>query len=230
MAIDVRPAVEADLPTLTSILLEAEAAHPIVALPWADRAAASEFFLQSFTSSLFHPLKHVLVATITGGDTAGYAIWQEAKDPAKSNPVFPEGTNTKVLQTWLSAQSAKAPYELPGSASVFNFCIFRRSRFVSSWLVSATSGSLTRFLDLTALAVLPRYQGQGVGLALVKSCTEQLDIKHLSCVVSSSVPGKRVYEKSGFNVLQELTTDYSKFEGGQHVTYIMRREAKKAAE
>jgi ribosomal protein S18 acetylase RimI-like enzyme len=66
-------------------------------------------------------------------------------------------------------------------------------------------------LEVVSFQVLPRCQRQGVGFALLKACTEHLDNNHLDCMVSSTAAGNRAYEKAGWRVLGESTTDYTPF-------------------
>lgn len=76
---------------------------------------------------------------------------------------------------------------------------------------------------------MPRYQKQGVGLALFKVCIAELDPIHLDCGVCSSVAGRHLYEKAEWKAVGEKTTDFSEFGGGNIFNHFMGIEAMKAA-
>lgn len=124
MAISIRPAVEADLPKIASVIIEAEAAHPLVALPWTDLEVAYQFFFERFTQAFSEPLNHTLVAIDTIGDIAGYLVWREPGPATKFNPIFPEGTKAKVFQTWQAAQANKEEFRTADAAGMYNFVYF----------------------------------------------------------------------------------------------------------
>lgn len=124
MAISIRPAIEADLPKIASVIMEAEAAHPIVALPWTDLKVAYQCFVERFTSAFSDPLNHILVAIDSNGDVAGYLVWREPGLARKFNPIFPEGTKTKVFEVWQAAQANKEEFRTADAAGMYNFVYF----------------------------------------------------------------------------------------------------------
>lgn len=124
MALSIRPAVEADLPKVASLIMEADAAHPIIALPWTDLEVAYQFFLEHFTRGFSEPLNHMLVAVDSVGDIAGYLGWHEPGPATKINPIFPEGTKAKVFQTWQAAQANKEEFRTADAAGMYSFVYF----------------------------------------------------------------------------------------------------------
>lgn len=124
MAISIRPAVEADLPKVASVIMEAEAAHPIIALPWTDLEVAYQFCFEHIKSAFSQPLTHILIAMDSNGDIAGYLLWYEPGPAPKFNPAFPEGTKGKVFQIWQAAQANKEEFRTASSAGMCNFLHF----------------------------------------------------------------------------------------------------------
>jgi GNAT superfamily N-acetyltransferase len=96
----------------------------------------------------------------------------------------------------------------------------------------------SRCIVLVAISVLPDYQGQGVGSALIKWGTEIADREGVYCWVSSSDKGWGAFQKMGFREVERLSINLDDFadEGirnerredgkwGDYTFHYMRREA-----
>jgi hypothetical protein len=84
MLFTIHPAIEADLPTIVSIVLTADADHPAVALPFANRTDGLPIWLQRVSGMFHQPLNNVFVAI--ADDTAeivGYIICREHGETPK---------------------------------------------------------------------------------------------------------------------------------------------------
>ncbi|KAL3952246.1 hypothetical protein ACCO45_013963 [Purpureocillium lilacinum] len=69
----------------------------------------------------------------------------------------------------------------------------------------------TRCIFVVGLSVSPKYQGRGVGSALLSWGTNFCDEKGVFAWVHSSEPAWKMYEKSGFRVIRSLDVDLDEY-------------------
>lgn len=64
--------------------------------------------------------------------------------------------------------------------------------------------------ELTQIQLLPRYQGQGIGAALIRSLLDEASVagKRVHLDVLRANPARRLYERLGFRVVAEDTHSY----------------------
>lgn len=64
--------------------------------------------------------------------------------------------------------------------------------------------------ELTQIQLLPRYQGQGIGAALIRSLLNEASVagKRVHLDVLRANPARRLYERLGFRVVAEDTHSY----------------------
>lgn len=83
---------------------------------------------------------------------------------------------------------------------------------------------------LNMLFTNPKHHRRGAGAMLLKSFVEKADQLGLECYLESSIEGRPLYERFGFQVLKEVEFDMAKFgrpELGTDVNCIMHRDARK---
>jgi ribosomal-protein-alanine N-acetyltransferase len=62
---------------------------------------------------------------------------------------------------------------------------------------------------IATLAVLPEYQGQGIGAALLEACEAQITLGRIRlCVRPTNMPAIRLYERFGYQKVGEWTRYY----------------------
>ncbi len=62
---------------------------------------------------------------------------------------------------------------------------------------------------IATLAVLPEYQGQGIGTALLHACEEHIPLKRIRlCVRPTNDIAIRLYERYGYTTVGEWTKYY----------------------
>lgn len=82
---------------------------------------------------------------------------------------------------------------------------------------------------LQVLAVLPDYQRQGIGAALVSDGLEDADHLHLPAWLEASRQGYGLYRKMGFAEVDQFTIDLAKYGGEGHLkTVCMLRPTREA--
>ena len=69
----------------------------------------------------------------------------------------------------------------------------------------------TQCIFVVGLSVSPRYQGRGVGSALLRWGTNFCDDRGVFAWVHSSEPAWKMYEKSGFQVVRALDVDLDEY-------------------
>ncbi|KEQ99502.1 hypothetical protein AUEXF2481DRAFT_35410 [Aureobasidium subglaciale EXF-2481] len=84
------------------------------------------------------------------------------------------------------------------------------------------------FLFLDYLAVSPKYQRQGAGALLLRDGLAVADANGLKSYTTASAAGVKLYQNQGFETVEVVTVDYSKFGGVEPVTdYFMIRQPQK---
>lgn len=85
------------------------------------------------------------------------------------------------------------------------------SEAISKDFLTTRNAAITRtggnIVSLDILAIDPQYQRKGVGSALVEWGVEKADTMKVEAVVESSVFGKGLYEKHGFEFVKDVRLD-----------------------
>lgn len=84
------------------------------------------------------------------------------------------------------------------------------NRHMHEWQAQVVPGQ-TRCRILTAIAVSPEAQSEGVGSLLVDSGTSRADNDGVFCWVHASEAGVRVFERAGFEQRQQLDIDLNAY-------------------
>lgn len=82
---------------------------------------------------------------------------------------------------------------------------------------------------LNMLFANPKHHRRGAGAMLLKAFVDKADQLGLECYLESSIEGRALYERFGFQVLKEVKFDMAKFERpdlGTDVNCIMHRDAR----
>ena len=74
---------------------------------------------------------------------------------------------------------------------------------------------------LDILAVLPEYQGKGIGSKLLQWGTEQADARNARIYVEASIEGYPLYRKYGWHEVDRLEIDYAQYGGTGEITFIL---------
>ncbi len=84
------------------------------------------------------------------------------------------------------------------------------SKDLNDWATEAMNEA-PKSMYIIFLAVLPKYQGRGVGSALLRWGTNVCERHGIFARVSSSEPAWRMYQKSGFQVVRTLDVDLDEY-------------------
>jgi GNAT superfamily N-acetyltransferase len=145
-------------------------------------------------------------AIVADGEVAGFAVWAfrgfehlfEGEDVAA--PAAPHITNEEKAQEQSQERKENRDEAQEGES---------KTKTNIQGLAEITEASMqewqtrimppgSRCMVLVAISVLPEYQGQGIGSALIKLGTEITDSEGVYCWVSSSDKGRRAFQKMGF--------------------------------
>lgn len=157
-----------------------------------------------------HAMYHKAVDTSTG-KVVGFSIWGVFK-----NRNLEEISDTSPNSYWENTEDAKY------ARTIMSNILKRRQGFVEACGRNA--------VHLNTLAVLPEYQGMGIGRKLMAWGVEQADVLGFPSWVEASVPGRPLYEKYGFVVVKDLTLNLENFNREPFTYAWMIRPATKVAE
>jgi GNAT superfamily N-acetyltransferase len=185
MAPPVRPAVPADVPRLAEVMARAFDDDPfmnLIAAEGPDRSARIRDGMIGF----FRFSSAGLAETWTTEDLAGAAIW---------HPPGYRGSTLESIRI-LPALGRLSGWGRLGLVSQITGAMARRHRHYAPG----------PHMYLMALGVEPGRQGQGIGSALIAPVLERCDRAGLPAYLETSTPGgRRLYERHGFDTVEELT-------------------------
>ncbi len=156
------------------------------------------------------------------GELAGFCNWgfkgfQPADMPivpGRMQPSEPEPQpNTETCETGKKAntnQSPKIRAEESASTDPIERLQQLTSRDLNEWM-SEVMEEAPRCMYVIFLAVSPKYQGRGIGKALLQWGTGICEKEGIFAWVSSSQPAWLMYQKSGFEVVRELDVDLDEY-------------------
>lgn len=102
--------------------------------------------------------------------------------------------------------------------------------FVSNMQPNISNSVWLTTIDLQTIHTDPRHQRRGAGLLLVKRCKQDGDAMGLSVWLESSDDGHRLYERCGFEDVEELVTDLSTWGAHHpHRSWLMVKHARPAS-
>lgn len=216
-----KPVVPADFPAMADMCGAAfendrhtmlKAAHPTK--PY-NHAAGMGGAFEYWTSRPAGSLELTKAVDDATGEILGFVCWGMAldkgvpnKEPAKSERTIPTeeiergaGTGVARPRMAVSADDILQPdSELDPLEQL--------EEFTSSHL-AAFQGRFkgTRCMYVITITVNPKYQGRGVGAALIKKGTDRADSEGALCWVHSSEAGVHTYQKCGFKEDNTLEID-----------------------
>lgn len=179
------------------------------------------------TSRTCHVLKAVDEAT---GDIMGVCNWGIKGFVPRSMPYFEERVaeaaaaaaakpveeTTKTLQAEEPKQQEKeqeaaaAKEEPKEETDPIKRLVALTDADMQAWMAEVMPAG-TRCLYIIGLTVSPRYQGRGVGSALLRWGTRICDDDGVFAWVHSSEPAWGMYRKSGFGVIRSLDIDLDEY-------------------
>ncbi|RAQ49720.1 GNAT family acetyltransferase [Aspergillus flavus] len=74
---------------------------------------------------------------------------------------------------------------------------------------------------LDMLAVLPEYQGKGIGSKLLQWGTEQADARNARIYLEATIEGYPLYRKYGWHEVDRIEIDYAQYGGTGQITFII---------
>ncbi|PNY25203.1 GCN5-related N-acetyltransferase (GNAT) domain protein [Tolypocladium capitatum] len=151
------------------------------------------------------------------GDVMGYCIWGfrgfqpeempvvegRSHPPADASPAKPKDKQES------SADPEPKPEPEPETDPIKRLEA-RTSADMQAWMAEAMPEG-TRCIFVVGLSVSPKYQGRGVGSALLRWGTRFCDDNGVFAWVQSSEPAWRMYGKSGFQVIRALDMDLDEY-------------------
>ncbi|KAJ4164181.1 hypothetical protein LMH87_005865 [Akanthomyces muscarius] len=172
------------------------------------------------TSRTCHVLKAVDEAT---GDIMGVCNWGIKGFVPKSMPYFEERVaeaaaakpveETKATQAEPEpeGEGAAKPNEEPKEETdPIKRLVALTDADMQAWMAEVMPAG-TRCLFIVGLTVSPKYQGRGVGSALLRWGTRICDDNGVFAWVHSSDPAWGMYQKSGFEVIRSLDVDLDEY-------------------
>ncbi|KAE8443958.1 hypothetical protein EG329_001182 [Mollisiaceae sp. DMI_Dod_QoI] len=210
--VTIRPALATDLPQIVSLDIQANANHPIIAIPWKQYSHAYGVFLSRHLHFLNHPKEYqFLVATSPSAskpgeeEILGFLTGAKPKSAIEGEPgvewkpILPEGTNEKLFGYFLGALiGTKAKYKIG-----------------DVW-------------ELETLSISVDHQRKGVGSKLMEEWFKTVDADGRGVYILASKMGRGLYEKFGCKEVGLLATDLKDFGLEEpYVNFSMMREGRK---
>ncbi|OAQ96533.1 hypothetical protein LLEC1_03085 [Akanthomyces lecanii] len=176
------------------------------------------------TSRTCHVLKAVDEAT---GDIMGVCNWGIKGFVPRSMPFFEERVAEAAAaepaedpkaapaeeakqQEAQDAAERKAKEELKEETDPIRRLVALTDADMQAWMAEVMPAG-TRCLFIIGLTVSPKYQGRGVGSALLRWGTRICDDNGVFAWVHSSDPAWGMYQKSGFEVIRSLDVDLDEY-------------------
>ncbi|EER26466.1 GNAT family acetyltransferase, putative [Coccidioides posadasii C735 delta SOWgp] len=214
--LSIRYAAESDLPSLGHLEIVAFPTSKYLSntFPNADPQVLQNFKSVLLGGSLPDPEVHALVAVDPSTDqTVAYCRWtiptaygygdapraeiscQAAARAAKALEYAPESTNKEIYDMFASLLKAKQKVHTREDDMILNM-----------------------------LCVLPEYQGRGIGKQFLKWGMEKADAKGARIYLESTPAGYPMYQKYGWEAVEECVINYVPFggEGTQTFVFMMR--------
>ncbi|KAI8931923.1 hypothetical protein NX059_010824 [Plenodomus lindquistii] len=211
-----RPVIHRDLPQIATIAYEAFDEDELYNWLYPGLKQYPDDYrraqINTLHARLARPGCHGYVVINDYDEVMGYAFFQRATKPGGVND---EGAKIWMQDTWFN----KLERILHSLTSTYTSLLPTQNRAISptslsTYIASRTStistlyAPLAPYWHISVLAISPRFQRRGVGAMLVaqgqKLAREDVglgDGKGVPMVLESSVPARRLYEKSGFEVL-----------------------------
>lgn len=204
-----QPVVSSDFPAMAEMCGLAfendrhtmlKAAHPTK--PY-DHAAGMTGAFEYWTSRPAGSLKLTKAVDDATGQILGFVCWGMSLDKAipnkePSNPITAEKNETDTAASVGKPNKVVSADDIPHPDTILD-PLEQLEEFTSAHL-AAFQGRFkgTRCMYVITLTVHPKYQGRGVGPALIKQGTNRADAESALCWVHSSEAGVRAYQKCGF--------------------------------
>ncbi|KAK5995731.1 hypothetical protein PT974_04148 [Cladobotryum mycophilum] len=175
-----------------------------------------EYALQSLPGFMKHPRCVVLKAVDEEtGEIAGFCNWgfrgfspdempvlEGRKQPPEISPPPPK----KPAETDTPAAENHTPLPSETEKDPIKRLVALTDADLTKWQEEVMPEG-TRCLFVVGLSVSPKFQGRGVGSALLRWATKFCDEKEVFAWVHSSEPAWKMYEKCGFQVIRSLDVD-----------------------
>lgn len=218
--VKIRPALATDIPQTVLIEINANAANPVVTLPWKQHSHKYGLWLSRHLHFIEYPKKYqFLVATVPSAsnpgeeEVVGFLQGATPKNMINGvggdeehewNMVLPEGTNEEMFMHFLGS--------LRGSSKNFKTDDMWGTNYLSSLQFIFTSLIVVLTLvELESLSVSVNHQRMGIGSKLMEEWLKTVDVDGRAVYILASVKGKGMYEKHGAKEVGFLETDLSEF-------------------
>lgn len=176
--------------------------------------------LRSLPHLLRSPQKCVVLKAVdtVSGEIMGYCSWGFRGLQPDEMPVL-EGAGEALACVSPPAESDKEPgqdssqepqLEHESDSDPIRRLEALTSADMDAWMAEVMPEG-TRCFYVICLSVAPKYQGRGVGSALLGWGTRACDERGVFAWVHSSEPAWRVYEKSGFQTMRSLDVDLDEY-------------------
>jgi len=180
-----------------------------------------KYTLESLPGLLKNPRIVVLkVVDDESGDVMGYCTWGfrgfppddmpvlEGRTQPPANPPAPAASGDNNNKE--SAQKDEPKPEPEPETDPIKRLEALTNADMNAWMDEVMPEG-TRCIFVVGLSVSPKYQGRGVGSALLSWGTNFCDEKGVFAWVHSSEPAWKMYEKSGFRVIRSLDVDLDEY-------------------
>lgn len=184
MKLELQPASEEDMQrlfTITSLAFAKNEPFWDAMYPRHDTEEGRKSGSERFKKMMSRPEVHFIKAVdLDTGDIAGFGKWAVFDNYAPDDPpTIPED----------------APYWETEDERAYAEHLLKQFVACRNEAIKRTGGNM---VNLDVLTIDPAYQRKGVGDMLVRWGVEKADGMGVEAVVESSVPGRRLYEKHGF--------------------------------
>lgn len=172
--------------------------------------------LESMPGLLRHPRCVILKAVHkSSGNIMGYCTWGFRGFAPSEMPVI-EGRSQPAEETKKQdvkegvSESPTATETHPENTDPIKHLEALTDADLHAWMTEVMPEG-TRCIYVIGLSVSPRYQGQGVGSALLRFGIDFCNREGVFAWVHSSEPAWRMYEKSGFQTVRSLDIDLDEY-------------------
>lgn len=169
--------------------------------------------LESLPGLLQNPICVILKAVDeASGEVMGYCNWGFRGFRPEEMPVVEGRTQppAKPRDKQVSSKDSEPKPELQPETDPIKRLQARTNADMEAWMTEVMPEG-TRCIFVIGLSVSPKYQGRGVGSALLRWGTKFCDDNGVFAWVHSSEPAWRMYEKSGFQIIRALDIDLDEY-------------------
>ncbi|KAI5210059.1 acyl-CoA N-acyltransferase [Aureobasidium subglaciale] len=233
MPFSIQPIDVARAPDVAKAMIDARWADPHWKALFEDGFTSSQVTLETGQRLPWNLIngratkRHQIAVDEATGDVVGYVRW-----------ILPSHLATPKDTVWPEAQVAEPTPDdrVKHERDFKNATNSGRVRGLRNDMMAFRSAPLEEvdakinergpFLFLDYLAVSPKYQRQGAGALLLRDGLAMADANGLKSYTTASAAGVKLYQNQGFETVEVVSVDYSKFGGVEPVTdYFMIRQA-----